>query len=184
MRLFLFVVLSICLASWSFSDWREIKSYKGKFRVLAPAEMTEKIDSIETSLGKIAYHTFFHQSENKEAENLFYMVSFCEYPEGSIHSDSTDLLSEFFETTIQSATESVDGSLIYTTEINLDNYPGKFWRIEYFKGQVVIKTKAFIVENRYYALQTIAMKDKSLNPLSEQFFNSFKLLTRLESKNE
>ncbi|RMG78204.1 MAG: hypothetical protein D6714_18500, partial [Bacteroidetes bacterium] len=134
-------------------DWQTFESYEGRFRVLAPGAMTEKIDSIQTDVGTLAYHVFFHQSDNKDADNLFYMVSYCDYPAGSVHSDSTELLAPFFEATLESAAASVDGKLIYADDIRYDDYPGKFWRIDYLDGQAIIKTKAFLVKNRYYSLQ-------------------------------
>lgn len=157
-------------------NWKEFKSYEGNFSVLAPGEMTQKVDTVETPVGKLAYHTFFHQSEDQKADNLFYMVSYCDYPPNSMHSDSTEILEEFFKTTIESAAFSVDGDLIYSTDVQLETYPGKFWRIEYLKGNAIIKTQAFLVGSRYYSTQTIMLKNKSLNPSSDKFFDSFRIL--------
>jgi hypothetical protein len=157
-------------------DWKEFKSYEGNFRVLTPAPLKEKIDSIETQIGRLAYHTFFYQSPMNDAENVLYMVSYCDYPEGTVHSDSTEMLEEFFTTTMEAAAESVDGELIYSNDVEIGEYPGKFWRINYLRGQAVIKTKAFLVKNRYYAVQTIMFREMSLNPKSNRFMDSFDLL--------
>jgi hypothetical protein len=165
----------LVLSFGGLASWQTFESFECKFRVLAPGLMTEKVDSIQTDLGTLDYHVFYHKSENEDADNLFYMVSYCEYPEQSVHSDSTELLGEFFEATIQTATETVDGDLIYTTDIDYNDYPGKFWRIEYLKGNAIIKTRAFVIDSRYYSLQTIMYKNKSLNPSTEIFFDSFKV---------
>lgn len=156
-------------------SWQKITLEKAGCAVMAPGPMTEKVDTVETPIGKIAYHTYFYQSAEKGPENFFYMLSYCEYPEGAVHSDSMELLNEFFETTIESAAAAVNGDLIFANEITLQDYPGRFWRINYLDDQVIIRTKAYMVKNRYYAIQTIMHKDRSLNPASDRFLDSLQL---------
>ena len=156
-------------------EWEKIVIEKVGCQLSAPGPLTEKVDSVETGIGKIGYHTFYYQSPGDGPENYFYMLSYCDYPEGTIHSDSTELLEEFFETTMETAALSVDGDLIFSNAITIKDYPGRFWRINYFNDQIIIRTKAYVVENRYYALQTVMHKDRSLNPASDRFLDSFKL---------
>ena len=104
------------------------------------------------------------------------MVSYCDYPEGSIHSDSTDLVKEFFEVTVESALKSVKGELFYSSEINLGQYPGMLWRVNYQKGEATIKTKSYLVGRRYYSVQTITYREKGLNPFIDKFLDSFTLI--------
>lgn len=170
------IAVGFFFLNFTFQNWQEYKSFEGKFRVLVPAEMNSKVDSIQTEVGKLAYHTYLYQPEDvQEAENLIYMVSYVDYPISSIHSDSTALIGEFFDNTVESATEAVMGNLIYSSETTLSDYPGRLWRIEYLEDRAVIKTRAFLVKNRYYAIQTICLKEKALNSSSDKFFNSFKV---------
>jgi hypothetical protein len=176
------VLAAVCLALGTQAQadkWEELKSYEGRFRLVAPAPMQLKVDSIETSLGTMAYHTFFYhppKEAEKTADNLLYMLSYCDYPEYSVHSDSADLVQEFFEATIESAVGSVRGKLLYSSEQNYRSYPGRFWRIDYLNGQAVIKTRALLVGSRYYALQTIMLKEKGLNASTNRFMDSFQLM--------
>jgi len=158
------------------SSWEEFKSYEGKFRILTPGPFRVKTDTIETQVGPVAHHTFFYQAPEKQAENLIYMVSYYDYPPAAVHSDSTELLKEFFSATISAAVNSVRGDLVYADDIRLDRYPGKLWRIHYLDGKAVIKTKAFVVGSRYYSVQTIMYRNMSLNSASEKFLDSFRLL--------
>ncbi len=157
-------------------NWREFNSYDGRFSILTPGEMKEKVDSIATPIGVLAYHTFFFQTEQQNADNVMYMLSYCDYPPGSIHSDSTELIKEFFDATITAATERMHGNLMYERNLKYKDYPGKIWRIDYLDGKAIIKTKAYIIGQRYYTLQTITTKNRSLNLSSEKFLDSFKLL--------
>lgn len=156
--------------------WLEIQSNEGKFRIVAPGKMKAKVDSIDTEIGKMAYHTLYYNAEEEGSDNLHYMLSYCDYPEYTVHSDSLELVKEFFDATIESAQSSVRGELMYADDFHIENYPGRFWRIDYLNGQAVIKTKALLVGRRYYALQTITRKSKSLNRSTDRYLESFRLL--------
>ncbi|MEM8524665.1 MAG: hypothetical protein AAGG68_08475 [Bacteroidota bacterium] len=178
MKYLLFLLLP---SSFFFSqnDWTFYESKDKQFKILVPGELREKIDTFETDLGELHYHTLYHQA-TAETGNQVYMLSYCDYPEGSIHSDSTEILADFFEETIQTAKFSINGDLMYKADRNLYSYPGKYWRIDYRDGQAVVKTKAFVVKNRYYAIQVVATKEKHINPESERFMESFRLVEESE----
>jgi hypothetical protein len=167
--------LNINLASEA-KKWRDFNSYEGKFRILMPGEVTEKVDSIETTIGTLAYHTFFHQTQDANADNVLYMLSYVDYPEGALHSDSTELLRDFFSETVDAAARTVRGELVYANDWQYKNYPGKVWRIDYLNGGALIKTKAFVAGRRYYTLQTITKKVRSVNFSSDKFLDSFQLV--------
>lgn len=158
------------------AKWEFYTAIEGKFRVKVPGDMTLKTDTIETDIGDMAYHTYFYQTTDPTKSNVLYMVSYCDYPPYSMHSDSTELMKDFFESTMDAATFSIAGDLIYSDDISLNGYPGKFWRIDYLQGDAVIKTKAFMVESRYYSIQVIMLKKLSLNPDVDRFLESFGLL--------
>ena len=170
---FSFVIL---LMSASIQDWQEFKSLEGAFRVIVPGEMKEKTNTIQTTIGTLEYHTFIYQDEDKDADNVLYMVSYCDYPNNTIHSDSLELINDFFKNTIESSVQSIDGELAYSTAVKLYEYPGRLWRINYNGAQATIKTKAFMVKQRYYAIQAVTYRDKSLNPSMDRFLDSFQLL--------
>jgi len=176
-QILLFLGISLLWMSFTNPEWELFKSHDGKFQILSPGEMVEKINPIKTEIGEMKYVTYLHQSENKNADNLVYMVSYCDYPENSIHSDSIDLVNEFFETTVSTAVESVHGELQYSTEIKLGKYPGRLWRINYNEGNALIKTKSFLVGRRYYSIQAITLKDRSLNLSMDKFLDSFSLFS-------
>lgn len=159
--------------------WETFKSFEGRFSIKLPGEVTERVDSIATPVGKLAYYTFFHQPEDEAADNLMYMISYCDYPEGSLQGDSS-LLSEFFSATLDAAISAVRGELRYDAERDYFNTPGRFWRIDYLDGKAAIKTWALVQDDRYYALQAITVKQRSLSPASDRFFDSFRLWARQE----
>jgi hypothetical protein len=168
------ILFLLSTAFFTQNHWQLYTSPDGRFQIEVPGSFTEKTDSVKTDVGDLVYHTFFLQTDST-AENLFYMVSYCDYPASVVFADSTGLAEDFFKETIEAATETVKGELTYSADIQLDTHPGKTWRIDYLGGKAVIKNRAYLVGNRYYALQTIAWKDKSLNADGTKFFDSFKL---------
>lgn len=155
--------------------WQEFTSYEGQFRVKGPGDFIHKEDTVATGMGNIVYHTYFHQADPQKDENVIYMISYCEYPEYGMHSDSTELMEEFFETTIDAAAFSIKGEVRYIDPIDWLGWSGRLWRIDYRDGNAVVKTKAILVENRYYAVQVISTKNNHINISSDQFFDSFRL---------
>ncbi|MBV6428612.1 MAG: hypothetical protein KIPDCIKN_03147 [Haliscomenobacter sp.] len=154
------------------SGWSEFLSVEGGFKVLSPAGLRERADTIPTALGNLVYHTF----HCKESADMVYMVSYCDYPEYTIHEDSVEMLKEFFQATMEQAAFSVEGEIVYQEDRAVLGYPGKVWRINSPKSKSVIRTRAFVAGSRYYAVQTVMMKGESLNPSSERFLDSFRLL--------
>lgn len=159
--------------------WREYVSYEGVFKVKVPGDMKEVVQSVETSMGELEYHTFVYRDNNEDADNLIYMISYVDYPEGSIHSDSVDLVNEFLDVSIEESVTSINGKLIYSNDFKIHDYTGKIWRVDYGNNSGVIRTKAFVKESRFYTIQTACIKDKSLNSSSDIFFDSFKLLDKM-----
>lgn len=159
-----------------FAQSKELQSYDGRFQILAPGEMTEAVDTLQTAIGKTVHHTFYYQAPNENENVLFYSVIYYDLPKNSINSDSTEWIEEFFVNTTESAARSVRGELLYQNYEELSGFPGYFWRIDYLDGKAVIKSKAWLADNRYYELKTISWKEKTVNQDSEKFFDSFKLL--------
>lgn len=175
----LFSVSVLLILFFQTSNWNWYTSEKGLFTVHTPGEFVEKVEESETAVGTLAYHTFAFQPEDQEqADNFIYMVSYCDYPEGSIHSDSIDLVKEFFDATVESSVSSVRGSLFYAADISMGEYPGKIWRVNYGNDKAAIKTKAYVVGNRYYAIQTVTFREKSLNASIDKFLDSFKIIEK------
>jgi hypothetical protein len=159
------------------TEWNKFRTEIGKFSVVVPGELIEKSDSSNTPLGSLKMHTFYHQPEaNSGNANFMYMVQYCDYPEGTLEGNDTTFTNDFFESTRNEAAFSINGKVIYHTPVTLKDFQGQFWRIHYKKDSAVIKTKAYIVKNRYYAIQTITFKALASNMDTDKFFDSFQIL--------
>ncbi len=161
---------------WRVRPWKEYQSFEGKFKVYTPGDFLLAVDTVQTNLGKLAYHMHVYHNQQKFAENVFYMITWVDYPLGTIHQDSTELLDEFFKASMDEAAQNVRGKVAYSGETSLQGYPGYLWRINYKMETAVIKTRVFVRDNRYYSIQTVTVKDLAINAASDRFFDSFQFL--------
>lgn len=186
-QFFTFVFFTMCffapplsIASFGQVRWEAFQSVAGKFEVLVPrGEMQERKSKRSTAIGEQEYVQYIHRvradSVGKKIENYYYIVSYIDYPEGSFHPDSTDLINEFFNTTIEASVASVYGKLAYSGDIQLFTHKGKIWRVTYNLDKAICKSKCFLVGNRFYLVQTFTTQERALNNAADKFLNSFKV---------
>ena len=164
--------------SWELGQtWQSHQDYDGRFTVMVPAAFRQKTDTIATAVGPLVYHTYFLQAPVDTAENELYMLSYVDYPAGTLHHDSTELLQEFFAATIETARKTVRGEIRFDTDVTIRGYPGRYWRIDYLNDRAGIRTKAFVVDNRYYTIQTISRRESGINRSTDRYFDSFRIFT-------
>ncbi len=178
LKILISLIFTPILLGFQSDKWKLFQSIEGGFKVEIPTgNMSQHERVIHTDIGEITYHTYFYQEETKDFENALYVVSYCDYPEYTIHSDSTSLLTDLFNNTITSAKKSVIGELRYEEDINYKDFPGKLFRIDYREGTATLKSKVFIVNNRFYNIQIATTRGKSLNAAADRFLDSFRLLS-------
>lgn len=152
--------------------WKHYEYEQGNFRISAADSMTYKVQEVEVPIGKITYHTYYYQDKDT-ADNVFYQVQYFDYPEGTVHADSLELIELVFDENIKSAEKAVLGEMVYQHPINLRGNPGRLFKIIFQDGKAAIKTKMIIAGNRYYAISVVGFRDKSLNPYVDDFLESF-----------
>lgn len=158
--------------------WSELNDLDGRFRLLTPAEMMHKVDTVETAVGEQVYHTFFFQAPDKDkAENIIYALSYVDYPAGSLHHDSLELVNEFLVGTEEEAAIAIGGEVIYGADKEISGYPARQWRIDYPSkgGTASARTLAGVAGNRYYELKVFSLRAAGLNKSADRFFDSVRL---------
>ncbi len=158
--------------------WFEMNNLDGRFRVATPADLQHKIDTVTTALGGQVYHTFFFQVPDKDAaENIIYALSYVDYPVGSLHHDSLELVSELLAGTEEEAAKAVGGEVIYGADKTISGYPARQWRIDYPSkgGTASARTLAGVAGNRYYEIKVFSLRAAGLNESADRFFDSVRL---------
>jgi hypothetical protein len=173
--LFLLLVIHSSISSFAQKDWQEFSSEQGGFRVMVPGVMEQKEHLLTTDVGELLYTTYLLQPVSKDPDNIYYSISFVDYPENSIHSDSMAFLENFFHYTIDASVQSVHGELRYVDVLKINGFPGRLYRVDYKEGSATIKTRIYMVGNRFYQVQVVMQREKSMNKAQDTFFDSFEL---------
>lgn len=173
-------LLLCCLLFPVFNPWaiaqRLTELEPANCAVLIPGSFIHSSDTIPTAVGDIVYHTW-HSKDS----TIQYLVSFCNYPEGTVHSDSTELLHEFFSTTISASVEKTRGNKRYESGMLQSGFPGRFWRID-IGDHHYIKTRAFVAGSRFYSLQVIGSTKTDQDKAEAAFFDSFRFIDLLKAR--
>lgn len=152
----------------------------GSFSVLAPGEFVEKYQELETEVGSIEVYTLHCQLDIKDHPNFLYLINYYDYPDGfddDAENGEDEFLKNIFDESIDQSLTGLNGKLLYSTDIKLQEYySGRVNRISYNDGESIVKSKMYLVNNRFYFLQVYTTKDNSLNLEMDDFLNSFKVL--------
>jgi hypothetical protein len=168
------LILTIVFGLFCQEPYFEYEDVDKRFSILMWNLPEEQIVTIPTDLGKLDFHTFETDIPLDSVIVAIGAVSYCDYPEGSIHSDSISLHEEFFTATVEQSVVRLKGLLIYQDDYFQGRYPGRIWRIHYKDGTAVMKSRAFLIQNRLYIIQTACGKRYSLHPSLDLFLNSFR----------
>ncbi|MCB0706244.1 MAG: hypothetical protein KDC34_13075 [Saprospiraceae bacterium] len=155
------------------ADWQSFIAIDAGFRIKTPVSLELVEDSLQTDIGLVIHKTYYGQSEENR---LVFLIHCYDYPEFTVHSDSTELLAEFFEATLEEAIAAVDGELKYNSPVSQQNYPGQRYRIDYLDGQASIKTQAVMIRNRFISVQVASPADLLYADLTTRFLDSFEVL--------
>ena len=155
-------------------DWKKFTPKGQPFEVFAPGEMKYGEKNLLTDVGEVKVVTYMHQGDNNDP-NFIYLINYVDYPDGTFHPDSTELIDDLFKISIKTNLNDLKGELIYNTKINYRLYSGMLYRATYNSGKAVIKSKMYLIGDRFYALQVYTLSEKSLNPEMDKFLDSFKI---------
>ncbi len=172
------MIFQILLTLFFFQDsWQPFVSIEGQFSVDVPAPMIHHIEKISTPIGEVDYHAHYLKWEGAAGGNFVFVVSYYVSPSLRIMADSTDLMQDFFQTTVDQARQRLGGEVLILDDIVYKNkYPGKFWRIHYNGGKAVMRSKVYLVEDRYYSVQVAVDDSYSLSKEVDHFMDSFRII--------
>jgi hypothetical protein len=155
--------------------WKKFSPSGQPFEVSVTGEMKNGEKRILTEVGDLHPITWMYQGA-KDDPNFIYSVSYVDYPEGTFHKDSTALVNELFDASIESNIKSLGGTLVYKSESPYGQYQGVIYRASYNDNKAVIKSRMILVNDRFYALQVYTLSEKSLNGDMDKFLNSFRIV--------
>ena len=177
MRIIFFVILSFLVnfSAMAQVDWNYHKIDTANFSIVVPGELKFSRQTMDLPIGQLNYEIYYSQAADT-SENWLYQVSYCDYPIGTIHSDSTEFLKILFEENVKSSANAVIGDVVYEEDIAYKGYPGKIFKVHFANDGAAIKTRLYVIENRYYSISITGPRGKSLNRQVDKFLDSFRIL--------
>lgn len=170
--LFHFILLSSMASA---QEWKVFNSFNGGFSVLSPGILQEKAAIVTTSSGEVDLNTLYLSTKDDSLGNYVYIINYYDIEKGLFPKDSIDLTNIFLSNTMDQSVSDINGHIIYQNPFRFGAYTGLMWRAEYEGGAV--KSRAFVINNRFYMLQVFSEKRNALNRNVDRFLESFSLRT-------
>jgi len=170
----IFIVL-VTTAHAQIANWVRFAPRGEHFELDVPGDMRSAQKKLLTPIGELVTNTWMHQGV-KDDDNAIYTVSCIYYPSGTFPKDSTDLREELFAETIDAHIQDLDGKLDYDSPTFVTSDEGRIYRVSYNKGKATMKSRLFVINDIFYALQVYTLSTNSLNPFADKFLNSFKIV--------
>lgn len=170
------IVFATTILSIISLNWTVFTSENGGFTIMTPAPLDLAVQSIPTHVGDIQLYTYTHKVVDSTAQVFQYSVTYYEYPEILIPSDSTEMVTQFFDETLSAIAERIDGHIVYSEPVPFRDYPAMLTRISYQDDKFALKNKLVLANNRFYLIEVFSTSDKVVDNDINKFIDSFKLI--------
>jgi hypothetical protein len=161
------LLLGACAAA---ATPQAFKNDAGKFTVVAPVEMKESSQSVDTAVGKVDIYMFAG-----DGGNISYIIAYSDYPPAVANADVQSVL----DGARNGAVSNSNGTLTGETKITLDGYPGREFTMDTKDStgrDITAKARIYLVGVRLYQVLSMAVKGDALISNMDPFLNSFALL--------
>ncbi len=160
------------------NEWKLFSSTKGRFSILIPEIPVEDKIPVDSGDAQLEMYAF------KLVTFAAFSVMYYDVPP-SLESSPEEILSNM----ISGGVEQVKGRILEEKQITLNNFPGRFLRIEAGDGTTV-KVKLYVVDQRVYQIMIQLPNTKGLSEdekqsherIADQFLESFKLVSETNIK--
>ena len=173
-RIVLLFIAILTLSSFAGDTWKTTTSKEGKFTLMMPQEAKQSIKKIPSDPDTLIMHLFMYDASAAQEDNLVYLAIYTDYAE-SYKNKSAEEINTLLNNSVDGAMNKVNGTLVSKTDIKKDGYPGKEYYIDFQNGAAEIHSRAYLVKNRMYILETIYVTASKGNKSDERFMNSFVL---------
>jgi hypothetical protein len=163
----LFLSMSLYLQG---QEWIVLKNDSLHFSIESPGYLVAKENVAMTEVGNLKIKSFGLLP--KQGDNLLYQLIIMNYPAGTLSQDSVELHQVMLNELVVQSASANEAIVIYKEEVFLSSLVGIQWRVH--SGQeIVIKSRAFIYDDKIYIVQVMSKTEKSLNSFVNQFLDSF-----------
>lgn len=171
------MALSSLIFNITDKDWVIIKSKAEGYQVAFPGQPVEENESVDSELGKLKMNMLTYEVTDEATDkNLVYLFNYTDYPEGKLDYSDSAMVESILDGAVNGAAKNVEGKIISVTPLTYKEHAGKEVRIDFKDGMAVIAIRCYLVKNRIYLLEVIALTENDKNENQSKFLNSFELL--------
>lgn len=149
-------------------SWHKVVSYRGAFAARMPDRPEEIMEQLPVEGGNVTVRLYKFEDR---ALNIFYLVSFYDYPEWYTLEDQPG----FFRQVISRSVSRSGGILLLERDISNDQFKGKEIEIQ-VDEDYTIRVRFYMVGNRMYQVALGATGRKAYSKQNEAFLRSFRIL--------
>jgi tetratricopeptide (TPR) repeat protein len=138
---------------------------------------------VNSEFGFVKSNIFLYQASLdsiKITGNIAFIFAYTDYP--NIMSMSESEKSRFFENRRDGAIQNSNGRLLLEERISYKNYEGRRWRALLDNESNISNAYSYLVDNRFYLLQVISIREYDNNVNISKFLNSFSLFDAPKTK--
>lgn len=157
------------------NEWYDFTSIEGGYKIEFPNKPTKDSLVANTEYGPLKFNAYKYEGTENDV-NFEYSVTYVEYADSPIHSDSIELHDVFFRNSVDGCVENVHGELMFELIIEKNGYPGREIKVHLNEGKAVLKGRIFLVKNKLYMLVVLTKTSTDFNKSVTKFFDSFELL--------
>jgi ribosomal protein L24 len=159
-------------------EGNEFKSEAGKFTVVSPVPLKEKVEPVVTSIGNMQTHMF----AGEKPDEILFTIAYTDYPEDKVKGGDPAMI---LDGAAKGSMTNVKATEPTFKDITVSGYPAKevSGNIKGNKpGQEgTIKLRIILAGNRLYQVMSLRAKDKASPEMMDQFIQSFQLTEKKTS---
>lgn len=159
------------------SEWKKIRAIDKTAYIFAPLEMQVRIDSVTTDIGNVITVHHVLQQSTQFSPNFLFQFSYTLYPIGIVYRDSIDIAEDILSTTVENAVLMQNAELLYSAKKDFKDNPGRIWKTRYNDGAYVMKSEAYLADDRLYIIQVASVADTPTGDAVDHFLNSFRIVS-------
>lgn len=152
----------VAQASAQTLSWERFSPPGGRFSVLMPGRPMTEEQSKETRVGKVVMHFF-----TSGTEKGIFIAAYADYQMGNVKQE--------LDANRDSFLKGMKATLVSESDIKLQENPGREIRAE--RERLSIKSRIYLVGNRYYQVVAITPSTLPGNLEADRFLTSFALET-------
>lgn len=149
-------------------NWHTLTSYRGAFTIRMPDRPEEIMEQLPVEEGNVTVRLYKFEDR---ALNIFYLVSFYDYPDWY----SLEEQPGFFRQVISRTVNRFGGILLLERDISNAQFRGKEIEIQ-VEEDYTIRVRFYLVGNRMYQVALGATGRKAYSKQNEAFLRSFRIL--------